>query len=107
MPTSACFRTTARTDSWTRRARFSSSYGSPESLAASMGIRSPGRGRLPTCVVRMRFVLRCMVFPEEILARGLVLAKVLHGELAVAVQPVEKVHGGIPGHLRRCPVDCF
>src|SRR5262245_13651130 len=55
---SACFRATSSTARATRASSSTSSYGLPASLACSSGMRSSGRGRLPTCVVRMRLLLR-------------------------------------------------
>src|SRR5215469_11061744 len=56
MPVSACSRTTSPTAVRTRAA--SSGAASPRSCAVSSAARSPGRGRLPVCVVRMRLITR-------------------------------------------------
>src|SRR6266487_3096891 len=48
----------AATDSFSTRAWACGSTASPRSFARTMAIRSGGRGRLPTWVVRIRSVLR-------------------------------------------------
>src|SRR5262249_20644830 len=57
-PRSACFRVTSSTARATRASSATWSYDCPASRACKSGIRSSGRGRLPTCVVRMRLLLR-------------------------------------------------
>src|SRR5438046_5123660 len=57
-PVSICLRTTSATASRTSLAKVSWSYGCPRSFDRSRGMRDSGRARLPTCVVRIRSVLR-------------------------------------------------
>src|SRR4029077_10373243 len=60
MPSSICLRTISPTAAESRAACAFSSMGLPSSLACTSASSSTGRGRLPTWVVRMRSVLRCM-----------------------------------------------
>src|SRR6185436_21004962 len=64
-PASACFLTTSATAERTRAARAAGSTGTPSSLAYIIRIRSSGRGRLPVCVVRKRWVLRFMALAPK------------------------------------------
>src|SRR4030088_1927212 len=59
-PTSTCFATMPLTAPSTSTSSWCASTGSPDSLANMSSTRLLGRGRLPVCVVRIRFVLRCM-----------------------------------------------
>src|SRR5512142_2795482 len=57
MPASCCFRTTSSTPRAIASSNFAASYGSPRSWAKRKSTTSWLRGRLPTCVVRIRSVL--------------------------------------------------
>src|SRR5262245_37037043 len=56
MPMSRCLRTTSATDA-AKHCPYAASFFSPESRARLTAINSAGRGRLPTCVVRIRSLL--------------------------------------------------
>src|SRR3954464_11385590 len=81
MPASTCCRTTSLTPARTSSARVASSYGCPIVFAFMPRMISRVRTRLPLCVVRMRSVLRCMLFlashhrgpPQDVGVRLLVL----------------------------------
>ena len=68
MPSSACLRTTALVVATIARSSAPASYGSPDSRACSGASSSRGRGRLPTCVVRIRRSLRFMSYDHGICA---------------------------------------
>src|ERR1051326_6019456 len=61
MPTSACLRTTSFTPCRTADSNVCSSYGLWLTLLRMICRISGGRTRLPTCVVRMRWLLRFTV----------------------------------------------
>src|SRR5437773_59279 len=60
MPHSDCWRTTSLTACLHKLANACSSYGSPATCACISFNNGCGRARLPTCVVKMRCVLRCI-----------------------------------------------
>jgi len=70
IPASACRRTVSATALLTRAASAVSSIASPRCFCRIIARRSSGRGRLPTCVVRMRLVLRFMVSSPPMLSLG-------------------------------------
>src|SRR5438105_4213232 len=60
MPHSDCSRTTSLTACLLKLANACLSYGSPATCACISFNSGCGRARLPTCVVKMRSVLRCI-----------------------------------------------
>src|SRR5881396_721571 len=67
IPAFVCRATTSSTARHTRSSKAALSTGTPSSRAHIIAIRSSGRGRLPTCVVRKRlsFVIVLLVNGED------------------------------------------
>src|SRR5262249_57346241 len=64
MPTSACWRVTSATASATRAASWVVSILWPSKRARRRALTLSGRGILPTCVVKIRLVLLCILVPS-------------------------------------------
>src|SRR6202453_5174638 len=65
IPRFACLTTTSSTARVTRSENAALSISRPSSRSIIIASRSSGRGRLPTCVVRNLFVLRCTRHPPD------------------------------------------
>jgi hypothetical protein len=66
MPASVWRRTVSATALLTRAAKAVSSTASPCAFFRISAASSSGRGRLPTCVVRMRSILRFIMFLPDL-----------------------------------------
>src|SRR6266849_6420622 len=98
MPDASCCCTTSATAPRTRWLNAASSTGWRLAFAASISLRSGGRGRLPACVDRMRSVLRFTAALLTPPGAGQLLRRVA-AETADGVVHEARVHHAVEVHL--------